>query len=402
MRVLNTTRSGLLTDALHDGASLKVYVPHELPPSPPPSLSAEDEELVARANQAIGRLEGIRSVLPTPRLFTYFYVRKEAVLSAQIEGTQSSLSDFLRFESGATVGGPLADVEEVSDYIAAMELGLLALSRGNAIDVELVRNIHWTLTKSGRGAHLTPGKLRTEQNWVGGASPFVAEYVPPPAGLVPDLLEALCRYITHAKVPTLVKAALAHAQFETIHPFFDGNGRLGRLLVTLILQADQVMTEPFLYLSLYFKQHRAEYYECLQRVRFDGDWEYWIRFFMRGVLEVSNQAIDTAKTLIELVEVDRSRIRGELKMSSSSALRVLDALAKRPITSAKALATESAVSIPTALSTLSALREKGIVAELTGRKKNMLFAYSAYIDVLNSGTELPATTGRGSRTAGSR
>ncbi|HYP77642.1 MAG TPA: Fic family protein [Polyangiaceae bacterium] len=400
MRSLTSARSGHLADSQYNGTSLKAYVPSELPPSPAVSLGPEDEELTARANQAIGRLEGIRTVLPTPRLFTYFYIRKEAVLSAQIEGTQSSLSDFLRFESGATPGGPLTDVEEVSDYIAAMQLGLAALSRGKAIDVELIQNVHWTLMKTGRGSHLAPGKLRTEQNWVGGASPMLAEYVPPPADLVPELLESLCSYVSRAKAPTLLKAAFAHAQFETIHPFFDGNGRLGRLLITLILQADQVMTEPILYLSLYFKQHRAEYYECLQRVRFEGDWEYWVRFFMRGVLEVSNQAVDTAKALIALVEGDRARIRDELKMSSSSALRVLDALSKRPITSAKDLAKESAVSIPTALSTLSALREKGIVAELTGRKKNMLFAYSAYVEVLNRGTELPVANDPRLRAAG--
>lgn len=390
MRALTSSRSGRVADSRHDGVRIQAYVPHELPPSPPLSLGAEDEELIARANQAIGRLEGIRTVLPNPRLFTYFYVRKEAVLSAQIEGTQSSLSDFLRFESGATPGGPLADVEDVSDYIAAMQLGLDALSRGKRIDIELIQSIHWTLMKTGRGSHLAPGRLRTEQNWVGGASPLLAEYVGPPADLVPKLLESLCSYVTEARAPTLFKAAFAHAQFETIHPFFDGNGRLGRLLITLILQADQVMTEPFLYLSLYFKQHRSEYYECLQRVRFEGDWEYWVRFFARGVLEVSNQAVETARALIALAESDRTRIRAELKVSSSSALRVLDALAKRPITTAKDLAKESAVSIPTALSTLSALREQGIVAELTGRKKNMLFGYSAYIELLNRGTELPA------------
>ncbi len=390
MRALISSRGGQLAASFHDGVPIQTYVPRELPPSPPLALAAEDDELIARANQAIGRLEGIRTVLPNPRLFTYFYVRKEAVLSAQIEGTQSSLSDFLRFESGATPGGPPADVEDVSDYIAAMQLGLDALSLGKRIDVELIQNIHWTLMRTGRGAHLAPGRLRTEQNWVGGASPSVAEFVGPPADLVPKLLESLCSYVTEARAPTLFKAAFAHAQFETIHPFFDGNGRLGRLLITLILQADQVMTEPFLYLSLYFKQHRSEYYECLQRVRFEGDWEYWVRFFARGVLEVSNQAVETARGLIALVEADRARIRAELKVSSSSALRVLDALSKRPVTSAKDLAKESAVSIPTALTTLSALREQGIVNELTGRKKNMLFAYSSYVELLNRGTELPA------------
>ncbi len=400
MRDLRSDRSGHLAEALYRGASIRAFVPRELPPSPKLALTPEDESLVARANQAIGRLEGIRSTLPEAKLFTYFYVRKEAVLSAQIEGTQSSLSDLLRFESGAIAGVPLDGVEEVSDYIAAMEVGLLALSRGRPIDAELICSVHWTLTKSGRGAHLTPGRLRNEQNWVGGASPFDAEFVPPPAELIAGLLESLTRYVNESKAPTLVKAALAHAQFETIHPFFDGNGRLGRLLVTLILQAEQAIMEPLLYLSLYFKQHRAAYYESLQRVRFEGDWEQWLRFFMRGVLEVSIQAVDTATKLIALVEADRVRVRAELKTSASSALRVLDALAKRPVTTAKRVAEESGVTLPTALSTLATFQKKGIVGELTGLKKNRVFAYSGYIDVINRGTELGPPGASGSSTEG--
>jgi Fic family protein len=281
-----------------------------------------------------------------------------------------------------------------------MEMGTLALSTGRQIDPELLRNVHWTLTKSGRGAHLTPGRLRDEQNWVGGASPFDAEYVPPPADRVPDLIDSLTRYVREANAPTPVKAALAHAQFETIHPFFDGNGRLGRLLVTLILQAKHVMMEPLLYLSLYFKQHRNTYYESLQRVRFDGDWEQWLRFFMQGVLEVSQQAAETASKLLALVEVDRTRIRSELKTSASSALRVLDALAQRPMTTAKRLAEASGVTLPTALSTLANFQAKGIVGELTGGKKNRLFAYSGYLDVLNRGTELASSAPRPATTQG--
>lgn len=370
------------------------------------ALTPADENLIARANQAIGRLEGFRSILrnqpgfPDPKLLTYFYVRKEAVLSAQIEGTQSSLSDLLRFESGALPGVPLDEVEEVSDYIAAMDVGMLALASGKSIDPELIRNVHWTLTKSGRGAHLTPGKLRDEQNWVGGASPFDAEYVPPPAASVPALVDSLAQYVRESNAPTLIKAALAHAQFETIHPFFDGNGRLGRLLVTLILQAEQVIMEPLLYLSLYFKQHRTTYYESLQRVRFDGDWEQWLRFFMQGVLEVAGQAVETASKLFALVETDRTRIRGELRTSASSALRVLEALARRPVTTAKRVAEASGVTLPTALSTLAAFQAKGIVAELTGGKKNRLFAYSGYLDVLNRGTELNPPGPRASMTDG--
>ncbi len=273
-----------------------------------------------------------------------------------------------------------------------MEVGLLAMTHGKPIDVELIRNVHWTLTKSGRGAHLTPGQLRVEQNWVGGASPYDAEYVPPPADLVPGLVESLLRFVNESKMPTLVKAALAHAQFEMIHPFFDGNGRLGRLLVTLILQAEQVILEPLLYLSLYFKQHRNAYYESLQRVRFEGDWEQWLRFFIRGVTDVSVQAVDTATRLLALVETDRGRIRAELKTSASSALRVLDALAKRPVTTAKRVAEESGVTLPTALSTLAAFQKNGMVSELTGLKKNRVFAYSRYLDVLNRGTELGTST----------
>jgi Fic family protein len=395
MRDPRSERSGQVTESLYDGSAIRAFVPRNLPPEPPLMLSPEDESAIARANQAIGRLEGIRSALPEARLFTYFYVRKEAVLSAQIEGTQSSLSDLLRFESGVSPGVPLNEVEEVSDYIAAMEVGLRAMTHEKPIDAELVRNVHWTLTKSGRGAHLTPGQFRVEQNWVGGASPYDAEFVPPPAELVPGLVESLMRFVNESKMPTLVKAALAHAQFETIHPFFDGNGRLGRLLITLILQAERVILEPLLYLSLYFKQHRSAYYESLQRVRFEGDWEQWLRFFIRGVTEVSGQAVDTATRLLALVETDRARIRAELKSSASSALRVLDALAKRPVTTAKSVAEESGVTLPTALSTLAALQKSGMVSELTGRKKNRVFGYSAYLAVLNRGTELGASLAGG-------
>lgn len=351
-------------------------------------FNAADEALIARANQAIGRLEGVRTTLPDAPLFTYFYVRKEAVLSAQIEGTQSSLSDLLRFEGGILPGVPLDAVEDVSDYIAALEFGTTALTTGRTIDVELLKNLHWTLMKGGRGAHLHPGKLRDEQNWVGGLSPFQAEFVPPPAESVRTLLEGLTRYIRESSAPTLIKAALAHAHFETIHPFFDGNGRLGRLLVTLILQAEGTLEEPLLYLSLYLKQHRREYYESLQRVRFDGEWEQWVRFFMTGVLEMSVQAAQTARNLTSLVAADRARIRSAASTPASSALRVLDALAKHPLATAKSVARNSGVTLPTALSTLSALQALGIVGELTGKKKNRVYAYTAYVEVLNRGTEL--------------
>lgn len=388
MRELKSERSGRWAESFHDGVKLRAFLPHDLPLTLQLALTQEDEGALARANQAVGRLEGIRSALPDAKLFTYFYVRKEAVLSAQIEGTQSSLSDLLKFESGEAPGVPLNDVEEVSDYIAALEIGLLALARGKPIDVELTHNLHWTLIKTGRGSHLNPGRLRDEQNWVGGISPHDAEFVPPPPARVPALVGALARYVNESRAPTLIKAALAHAQFETIHPFLDGNGRLGRLLVTLILQAEQVILEPLLYLSLYFKQHRAAYYESLQRVRFDGDWEQWIRFFVRGVTEIASQAVETATRLLALVEADRARVRVELKGASSSGLRVLDALARRPITTAKRLAEDSGVTLPTALSTLAALRSRGVVDEVSGKKKNRVFTYARYLEILNQGTDL--------------
>ena len=259
---------------------------------------------------ALGRLDGLTTVLPDPTLFLYSYVRKEAVLSSQIEGTQSSLSDLLLFEHEGVVGVPLDDVQEVSNYVAAMNYGLTRLEK-LPLSLRLLKEIHAVLLSKGRGSKKEPGEFRRSQNWVGGSRPGNAVFVPPPPDLLLDCLGALEKFLHNdpVKTPLLVKAALAHVQFETIHPFLDGNGRLGRLLITFLFCAEGALREPLLYLSLYFKQHRQQYYDLLQSVRLTGDWEAWLRFFLTGVEDTANQAGQTAKALMKLAATDEKRIQ---------------------------------------------------------------------------------------------
>src|SRR5215207_10045148 len=262
--------------------SYLAFLPTQLPPDPPLRLSDELHDLLERANRALGRLDGLCTLLPDPGLFLYLYIRKEAVLSSQIEGTQSSFSELLAFESNVAPGVPLHDVQEVSRYVAAMGHGLARLREGFPLSLRLLREIHGILMADGRGSSQTPGEFRRSQNWIGGTRPGDALYVPPPADALMGHLGALERFLHDqpARTPTLIKAALAHVQFETIHPFLDGNGRLGRLLVTFLLCAEGALSEPLLYLSLYLKQNRARYYELLQQVRMEGDWERWLDFFL--------------------------------------------------------------------------------------------------------------------------
>ncbi len=276
------------------GEDVRLYVPRPLPPDPPLALGPEDIDRLERANRALGRLDALAQLLPDPDLFLYFYVRKEAVLSSQIEGTQSSLSDLLLFETDSAPGVPLDDVQEVSRYVAAMNHGIERLRGDFPLSLRLVREIHEKLLAKGRGAGKEPGQFRRSQNWIGGSRPGNAFYVPPPPEMVVECLGRLEKFIHDdpVKTPTLLKAALVHVQFETIHPFLDGNGRLGRLLITLILCNEGALRQPLLYLSLYFKQHRERYYELLQRVRTTGDWESWIRFFLEGVEQTAGQAVD--------------------------------------------------------------------------------------------------------------
>ncbi|UCH26091.1 MAG: Fic family protein, partial [Trueperaceae bacterium] len=275
------------------GESVRAYLPPLLPPDPPLDLKVEHYDLMEKANRALGRLDGVTTLLPDTQLFIYMYIRKEAVLSSQIEGTQSSLADLLLFEHEAIPGAPMHDVREVSNYVNAITYGLKRVQEDEfPISSRLIRELHGVLMAKGRGSKKSPGEFRRSQNWIGGTRPGNATFVPPPHEYIADLMSNLERFIHDEpkRTPTLIKTALMHVQFETIHPFLDGNGRLGRLLITLLLCAERILSEPTLYLSLYFKTRRSTYYDLLQRVRSEGAWEAWLAFFLEGVYETAQQA----------------------------------------------------------------------------------------------------------------
>lgn len=334
----------------------------------------------------MGRLSGVTSLLPDPYLFLYSYIRKEAVLSSQIEGTQSTLSELLLFENDFVAGVPIADVQEVSSYVAAVNHGLKRLCEGFPLSMRLLREIHGVLLAKGRGAEKQPGEYRRSQNWIGGSRPGNALFVPPPPEHLGECLGSLEKYLHDATTPSLIRAALAHVQFETIHPFLDGNGRIGRLLITLLLCHDDVLPAPMLYLSLYLKQKRATYYELLQRVRETGDWELWLNFFLQGIAETAEQAAETVGQLLRLFEVDRLRIY-KLGRSAGSAPRVHEFLQKQPVASSVRLARELALSKPTTNAALMQLVQLGIITEITGQQRNRVFAYKDYLRILSEGTE---------------
>lgn len=369
------------------GEKVRAYVPCDLPPDPPVDLSGF-QTLLEKANQALGRLDGLSSILPDPNLIIYLYIRKEAVLSSQIEGTQSSLSDLLLYESLEAPGVPLADVKEVSQYVAAMDHGLRRMQEDFPLSLRLIREIHKVLLSQGRGSEKHPGEFRTSQNWIGGTRPGNAAFVPPPHDKLLDCLGALEKFL-HLESPTmpiLLKAALAHVQFETIHPFLDGNGRVGRLLITLLLCQSGALREPILYLSLYFKTHRRRYYELLDRVRTDGDWETWIDFFLTGVKETSEQAAETARRILNLFQTDRKRIE-DLGRPAASVLRVYQCLQRRPIVSIANTAGQLRLSAHTVAKAIERMQQLGMLRELTGKQRRRMFAYHQYLDILNEGTE---------------
>jgi len=369
------------------GESVRAFVPDPLPPTPPPDLTGTRGRQLEHAVLACGRLDGISGLLPDPDLFLYAYVRREAVLSSQIEGTQSSLSDLLLFELDEAPGVPLDDVVEVSNYVAALEHGIELLRTGLPLSARMLREVHAKLLARGRGGDKLPGEFRRSQNWIGGTRPGNARFVPPPPELVPEAIGALERYI-HGKnaASVLVTAALAHVQFETIHPFLDGNGRVGRLMISLLLQQEKVLRQPLLYLSLYFKEHRAEYYRQLDSVRQDGDWEGWLDFFLEGVSTTAGAAVDTAHRLLELFRADEQRLthRGR---GAASTLRVYAALRARPVATLQDLAARAQVTFPTASRAMEAMVTVGIARELTGQRRNRVFAYDAYLKVMNEGGE---------------
>jgi len=379
-------RVGSYIETTTSGEKVRAYIPPPLPPKPPldlPRLLG----LIERANQALGRLDGMTSILPSTKLFVFMYVRKEALLSSQIEGTQSSLSDLLLFENQEVPLVPLDDVQEVSNYIAAMDHGLKRLADGFPLSLRLIKEMHRELLSKGRGSAKQPGEFRKSQNWIGGTRPGNAAFVPPPPDRVMDCLDNFEHFLHERKAyPALIRAALAHVQFETIHPFLDGNGRLGRLLITLMLCEQGALKEPILYLSLYLKTHRARYYELLQEVRQRGNWEAWLEFFLEGVTETSEQGVASARRLIELFGRDTEKVTA-LGRPAASALRVHGELQQTPILSVPVAAKRLGISQPTIQKSLDHLQKLGVVREITGKRRHRLYEYTNYLKILDEGTE---------------
>jgi Fic family protein len=372
------------------GEKAQAFVPAPLPPAPPIEWTPALRRRFDDALLALGRLDSVSQLLPDTTLFLYMYVRKEAVLSSMIEGTQSSLSDLLVFEIDQQPGVPLNDAQEVSNYVAALQHGLKRLAKGFPLSLRLIREIHEVLLSKGRGSGKTPGEFRRSQNWIGGTRPGNAVFVPPPVEEMHECLQKLELFLHDQpeETPTLLKAALAHVQFETIHPFLDGNGRLGRLLITLILCEKGMLREPMLYLSLYFKTHRNYYYDLLNRVREKGDWEAWLDFFAEAVIVTATQAVDTAKQLMYLADQHRTAI-GELGRAAESTLKIHRTLMEHPIATPSWLVQKTGITAATVNKSLVHLVQLGIVKELTAQKRNRLFCYSEYVSIMSQGTELP-------------
>jgi Fic family protein len=369
------------------GETVRAYIPNPLPPNPPLVLQGPIQLLLEQALLSLGRLDSVSTLLPDPSLFLYAYVRKEAVLSSQIEGTQSSLSDLLLFELEQAPGVPVDDVTEVSNYVAAMEHGLDRLKGGFPVSARLIREIHSKLLAGGRGSSKDPGEFRRSQNWIGGSRPGNAVFVPPPHTVVQDCISNLEQFIHEdpSSLPILIKAALVHVQFETIHPFLDGNGRVGRLLITFLLCHAGILREPLLYLSVYFKQNRDEYYRLLDIIRKEGDWEAWIMFFLEGVARTADSAVATARRLVTLFDEDRKKIQTGGRRAGS-ALRVYDIFKTRPILNLQEASQKTDLSFPATGTGMDLLVESGIARELTGKRRSRIFAYDRYLVILGEGT----------------
>ncbi len=359
----------------------KAFIPAPLPPDPPIRMSSGLQGLLSEASLTLGRLDGSVLTLPNPDLFVMMYVRKEAVLSSQIEGTQSSLQDVLAAEARVFSPDRPKDVREVINYVNAMNYGLERL-KTLPVSVRLICEIHKRLLKGVRGSRSTPGELRRSQNWIGpgGCTLNEATFVPPPPSEVLQALSNLEQFL-HIKddLPLLVKVGLAHAQFETIHPFLDGNGRIGRLLITFLLVEPGALHKPVLYLSHYFKRCRQEYYDHLQAIRDSGDWEGWLEFFLRGVAEVSTQAWETARKILNLREALRERITTHMGHAAGNGLKVLEHLFQRPIISVKEVKTLIGTTYPPANDLVRRLVEQGILEEITGHTRNRRFLFHEYV-----------------------
>lgn len=360
----------------------RAFIPSSFPPDPPIRISGKILPLLSEADQAIARLDGATLTLPDPDFFVFSYLRREAVLSSQIEGTQSSLQDVLAAEAEVMRHKLPQDVEEVINYVKAIKHGLTLLD-SLPVSLRLIREVHTKLLHGVRGAAKLPGEIRTSQNWIGsGGNLRDAIYVPPPPHEVPEALSQLEKFIHNpGNLPKLVWIGIVHVQFETIHPFLDGNGRVGRLLIILLLCQQEVLSQPLLYLSHYFKQHRQEYYERLQSVRDEGAWEEWLIFFLRGVASVSKEAFDTGKKLLVLRDEHRRLVSRDFAGLASNGLRVLEELYTRPIVQVKNIQAWLGTAYPAANNLVTRLVDCGILTELTGQSRNRVFSYQSYLDL---------------------
>lgn len=370
------------------GEQVRAFMPGPLPPSPPLQLDNQRQKLLERATLALGRLDSITLLLPDPGIFLYAYVRREAVISSQIEGTQSSLAQLLLFELEEAPGVPFNDVVEVSNYVAALKHGLGQLKEIPLCN-RLIREMHSILLSRGRGSDKSPGEFRRSQNWIRGTRPGNAVFVPAPPHRVEECMAGLENFLNNLTnpYPALIKAALAHVQFETIHPFLDGNGRIGRLLIAFILHHDRVLSQPLLYLSLYFKQHRTEYYRLLDLVRTEGEWEAWVDFFLEGVEYIASNAVETANRLLSLFKQDEQKIH-TIGRGASTVLRVFRNLCEKPLVNLNQVCKETGMSFPAATKAMRAMEKIGVVREITGQQRNRVYAYDRYLAILSEGTEL--------------
>jgi len=383
-----TSRAGIWVIQGAGSAGYRAFLPKPLPPDPPLLIDAQLQRQLEAASLALGRLDGIGRLLPGPDELLYSYIRKEAVLSSQIEGTQSSLADLLLHENSAAPGVPLDDVQEVSNYIRAMNHGI-ELLKTLPLSLRLIREVHKVLVEGTRGAHQTPGEFRRSQNWIGGSMPGNAVFVPPPPHEVMPALSALEKYLHVKDAPTLVKAGLLHAQFETIHPFLDGNGRVGRMLIPLFFVAEGALERPWLYMSLHFKRHRAKYYELLQSVRTHGTWEPWLSFYLDGVAHVADEAVAKIRELLALFERDRKKVGGSRsgsiyqRVALHSNLDVYEYLRRRIAVRIPEAAEALGTTKPTVARALDELTQLGIAREATGKPRNRVYVYQEYLDILN-------------------
>lgn len=361
----------------------QAFVPEPLPPVPPINIDLDMQTRLSKADRALGRLDGSIQTLPDPELFVYMYVRKEAVLSSQIEGTQSSLNDLLEAEAHVFDPERPDDVGEVINYVVAMNHGLNRLSRNELpVSARLIREVHEKLLRNVRGQERNPGEFRTSQNWIGPAGCTIADatFVPPPEHEVPNQIGALENFVhDDVALPILIKIGLIHAQFETIHPFLDGNGRVGRLLITLLLVENGILIKPVLYLSHYFRQHREQYYRLLQRVRDEGDWEGWLKFFLDGISEVSNGATETARAIVALRERHRAEVTANFGRAAGNGLRILERLFERPFVTVAQVSESLGITFPPANELVRRMVQQGILEEVTGQERYRVFRYAPYI-----------------------